>query len=196
MSIFKNCPYSDEECIHEIYSGEPRYSLCNTCSVKSNLSNCDKQDETDKLSDISNERVVKTRLAGNKITICEAIDRGMKCKTLREFADWIYKIWAQYDKDFNWSEIDTYKYSNILDERIDWRHTWVVTAPGGSDNHTYPIAFTNEPFYKLDLNDTDSEYIRNKYPKFLERVDNLRTGYPSHESELYRKEMLKRYGEH
>ena len=44
MSIFQKCPHSDEECIHEIYAGEPRYNLCNTCSVlKSNSSNGDKQ---------------------------------------------------------------------------------------------------------------------------------------------------------
>lgn len=41
-------------------------------------------------------------------------------------------------------------------------------------NHTYPVAYTDKPFYKLKLTAADVAYIRNKYPKFLECVDNLR----------------------
>ena len=79
MSIFNKCPYNNEECVYENFSlnlGIPKSDTCNTCSVKRNLSNCDKQDETDKLSDISNERVVKTLMAGeeSKTTVKELRD--------------------------------------------------------------------------------------------------------------------------
>lgn len=120
------------------------------------------------------ERVVKTRLAGSMMTIDEAMERGTKCKTLREFADWFYKIWGSWDRNFDWSKINTFQHSDTPDNRIGWRQTWLVTAPGGSDNHTYPVAYTDKPFYKLKLTAADVAYIRNKYPKFLECVDNLR----------------------
>ena len=142
------------------------------------------------------ERVVKTRLAGSMMTIDEAMSRGTKCKTLREFADWFYELWVEWDKNFNWLEVNTFQYSDTPDNRIGWRQTWLVTAPGGSDNHTYPVAFTDKPFYNLKLNVTDAKYIRNKYPKFLECVDDLRHGGHRRENELYRKEMTKKYGEH
>ena len=122
------------------------------------------------------ERVVKTRLAGSMMTIDEAMSRGIKCKTLREFADWFYDLWAKWDENFDWSKVDTVQHSDTPDDRIGWRQTWLVSAPGGSDSHTYPVAFTDKPFYELKCNATDAKYIRNKYPKFLERVDNLRTG--------------------
>ena len=141
------------------------------------------------------ERVVKTRLAGSMMTIDEAMERGTKCKTLRDFADWFYEIWAKWDKNFNWLEVNTFQYSDTPDNRIGWRQTWLVTAPGGSDNHNYPVAYTDKPFYNLKLNAADAKYIRSKYPKFLECVDNLRTGH-RRESESYRKEMTKKYGEH
>jgi hypothetical protein len=142
------------------------------------------------------ERVVKTRLAGSMMTIDEAMSRGTKCKTLREFADWFYELWTEWDKNFNWLEVNTFQYSDTPDNRIGWRQTWLVTAPGGSDNHTYPVAFTDKPFYNLKLNAADAKYIRNKYPKFLECVDDLRHGGHRRENELYRKEMTKKYGEH
>ncbi len=141
------------------------------------------------------ERVVKTRLAGSMMTIDEAMSRGTKCKTLREFADWLYKIWGSWDRNFDWSKINTFQHSDTPDNRIGWRQTWLVTAPGGSDNHTYPVAFTDKPFYKLKLNAVDAAYIRNKYPKFLECVDNLQDEC-RYERELYRKEMMKEYGAH
>lgn len=142
------------------------------------------------------ERVVKTRLAGSMMTVDGALSRGIKCKTLREFADWFYKIWTEWDKDFNWLEVNTRQYSDTPDNRIGWRQTWLVTAPGGSDKHTYPVAFTDKPFYNLKLNAADAEYIQNKYPKFLECVDDLRHGGHRRESETYRNEMMKKYGEH
>lgn len=142
------------------------------------------------------ERVVKTRLAGSMMTIDEAMSRGTKCKTLREFADWFYKLWAEWDKNFNWLEVNTFQYSDTPDNRIGWRQTWLVTAPGGSDSHTYPVAFTDKPFYNLKLNAADIKYIRSKYPKLLECVDDLRHGGHRRENELYRKEMTKKYGEH
>lgn len=152
----------------------------------------------EKILDIiyKHERVVKTRLAGSMMTIDEAMKRGIKCKTLREFADWFYELWAGWDKNFNWLEINTFQHDDIPDSRIGWRQTWLVTAPGGSDSHDYPVAFTDKPFYNLTCNAADAEYIRNKYPKFLECVDDLRHGGHRRESELYRKEMIKQYGEH
>ena len=141
------------------------------------------------------ERIVKTRLAGSMMTIDEAMSRGTKCKTLKEFADWIYEIWGDWANNINWLEIDTFQRSDTPDNRIGWRQTWLVTAPGGSENHTYPIALTDKPFYNLKFNAADAEYIRNKYPKFLECVDSLRMGC-RHERELYKKEMTKKYGEH
>ena len=141
------------------------------------------------------EHVVKTRLAGSMMTIDEAMERGTKCKTLREFADWFYKIWGSWDRNFDWSKINTFQHSDTPDNRIGWRQTWLVTAPGGSDNHAYPVAFTDKPFYKLKLTVDDAVYIRNKYPKFLECVDNLQDEC-RYERELYRKAMMKEYGEH
>ena len=140
------------------------------------------------------ERVVKTRLAGSMMTIDEAMSRGTKCKNLKEFADWIYKIWGDWANNINWLEIDTFQRSDTPDNRIGWRQTWLVTAPGGSENHTYPIALTDKPFYNLKFNAADAEYIRDKYPKFLECVDSLRMGC-RHERELYKKEMMKKYKE-
>lgn len=142
------------------------------------------------------ERVVKTRLAGSMMTIDEAMSRGTKCKTLREFADWLYNIWGSWDRNFDWSKINTFQHSDTPDNRIGWRQTWLVTAPGagGSDN-TCPVAFTDKPFYKLKLTAADTAYIRNKYPKFLECVDNLQDEC-RYERELYRKAMMKEYGGH
>ena len=77
------------------------------------------------------EHVVKTRLAGSMMTIDEAMERGTKCKTLREFADWLYKIWGSWDRNFNWLEVNTFQHSDTPDNRIGWRQTWLVTAPGG-----------------------------------------------------------------
>ena len=141
------------------------------------------------------EHVVKTRLAGSMMTIDEAMERGTKCKTLREFADWFYKMWGSWDRNFDWSKINTFRHSDTPDNRIGWRQTWLVTAPGGSDNHAYPVAFTDKPFYKLKLTVDDAVYIRNKYPKFLECVNNLQDEC-RYERELYRKAMMKEYGEH
>lgn len=141
------------------------------------------------------EHVVKTRLAGSMMTIDEAMERGIKCKTLKEFADWFYKIWGMWDRNFDWSKINTFQHSDTPDNRIGWRQTWLVTAPGGYDRHTYPVAFTDKPFYKLKCNAADSMYIRNKYPKFLECVDNLQDEC-RYERELYRKSMMKEYGAH
>ena len=49
MSIFQNCPHSGEECIREIYAGEPRYNLCDTCSVLVAKKNSDKENNEIKL---------------------------------------------------------------------------------------------------------------------------------------------------
>ena len=139
------------------------------------------------------ERVVKTRLAGSMMTIDQAMSRGTKCKTLKEFADWFYEIWAKWDRNFDWLKVNTFQHSDTPDNRIGWRQTWLVTAPGGSDNHSYPVAFTDKPFYKLKLNAADAKYIQNKYPKLLECVNNLQDDCHC-VRELYKKEMMKKYG--
>ena len=32
MSVFKMCPHNNQECIHEIYAGEPNYKWCKKCA--------------------------------------------------------------------------------------------------------------------------------------------------------------------
>ena len=39
MSVFKTCPHNNQECIHEIYSGEPNYKSCKKCSVYKSMQN-------------------------------------------------------------------------------------------------------------------------------------------------------------
>lgn len=133
-------------------------------------------------------RVVKIRPAGSMMTLHAAMKRSAKLKSLKDFGDWIYDNWdwAKWDREFNWYMINTHIYINTPDERVGWRQTWIVTGPSGVENHIYPIAFTDKPFYKLKLNAADVEYIRNKYPKLLECVDDLKSGV-SHESEIFRR---------
>ena len=33
------CPHNNQECIHEIYAGEPRFKLCKKCSVYKSMQN-------------------------------------------------------------------------------------------------------------------------------------------------------------
>ena len=37
MSVFKTCPHNNQECIHEIYAGEPNYKCCKKCSVYTSI---------------------------------------------------------------------------------------------------------------------------------------------------------------
>ena len=39
MSVFKICPHNNQECIHEIYAGEPNYKYCKKCSVYKSMQN-------------------------------------------------------------------------------------------------------------------------------------------------------------
>ena len=39
MSVFKTCPHNNQECIHEIYLGEPDYKWCKKCSVYKSVQN-------------------------------------------------------------------------------------------------------------------------------------------------------------
>lgn len=39
MSIFRMCPHNNQECVHEIYSGEPDYKWCKKCSVYKSMQN-------------------------------------------------------------------------------------------------------------------------------------------------------------
>ena len=132
------------------------------------------------------ERYVKIRPAGSMMTIDEAMKRSAKLKTLKDFGDWIYNNWAKWDRGFNWRMINTYLFDDTPDKRIGWKQTWIVTGPSGAENHTYPIAFTDKPFYKLRIKAKDIAYIIRKYPKLLECVDDLKSGV-SHESEIFRR---------
>lgn len=133
-------------------------------------------------------RCVKIRPAGSMMTIDEAMKRSAKLKTLKDFGDWIYDYWAKWDRGFNWHMINTYVFDDTPDKRIGWKQTWIVTCPSGSGTeiHTYPIAFTDKPFYKLRIRTKDIAYIIRKYPKLLECVDDLKSGV-SHESEIFRR---------
>lgn len=132
------------------------------------------------------ERYVKIRPAGSMMTIDEAMKRSAKLKTLKNFGDWIYDYWAKWDRGFNWHMIDTHLFDDTPDKRIGWKQTWIVIGPSGVENHTYPIAFTDKPFYKLRIKAKDIAYIMKKYPKLLECVDDLKSGV-SHESEIFRR---------
>ena len=52
-------------------------------------------------------------------------------------------------------------------------------------NKSYPVAFTNKPFYKLKSNLSDNLEITQKYPKLLQRVLELKNGTRD-ESKIYK----------
>lgn len=132
---------------------------------------------------------ITIRPAGNMMSITEAMKRSVKLKTLKEFAEWVYKNWAQWDKEFNWDYLNTWCYDEKRDKRIGWRKTYIITISYPSNNNSHPIAFTDKPFYKLKSNDSDNIEIAQKYPKLLECVEEMRTGTRD-ESKLYRKHMI------
>ena len=131
-------------------------------------------------------RFVKIRPAGSMLTIDAAMKLSAKLKSLKDFGDWIYDNWAKWDRGFNWHMINTYDLDDTPDKRIGWKQTWIVTSPSGVENRIYPIAFTDKPFYKLKIKTKDITYIKQKYPKLLECVDELKSGV-SHESEIFRR---------
>jgi len=141
------------------------------------------------LSRRNHARVVKIRPAGSMWTIDAAMKLSAKLKTLKDFGDWVYDKWARWDREFNWYMINTHVYIDTPDKCVGWRQTWMVTSPSGIENHFYPIAFTDKPFYKLKIKTKDITYIKQKYPKLLECVNDLKSGM-SHESEIYRKYQI------
>ena len=132
---------------------------------------------------------VTIRPAASMMTVTEAMDQSAKLKNLKQFAEWVYKKWAYWDKEFNWDYLNTWCYDEKPDKRIGWRKTYLITISYPSRNESYPIAFTNKPFYKLKSNLSDNEEIAHKYPKLLECVTELQTGTRD-ESKLYQKHKI------
>lgn len=135
------------------------------------------------------KNTVIIRPAGSMMTLSEAIDKSAKLKNLKQFAEWVYKNWASWDKEFSWYNLDTWCYDDKPDNRIGWRKTYMIIIHYPSRNESHPVAFTNKPFYKLKSNLSDNIEIIHKYPKLLECVGELKTGTRD-ESKLYQKHIL------
>ena len=119
---------------------------------------------------------VTIRQAGSTMTIMEAMNHSAKLKNLKQFAEWVYKNWAYWDKEFSWNYLNTWCYDEKPDKRVGWRKTYIITISYPSRNESYPVAFTNKPFYKLKSNLSDNIEITHKYPKLLQCVGKLKTG--------------------
>ena len=132
---------------------------------------------------------VTIRPAASMMTITESMSQSAKLKNLKQFAEWVYKKWAYWDKEFNWDYLNTWCYDEEPDNRIGWRKTYLITISYPSRNESYPIAFTNKPFYKLKSSLSDNEEITHKYPKLLQCVAEMKTGTRD-ESKLYRKHQI------
>ena len=132
---------------------------------------------------------VTIRPATNTMTITESMKQSVKLKNLKQFAEWVYKKWAHWDKEFNWDYLDTWCYDEKPNNRIGWKKTYIITISYPSRNGSYTIAFTDKPFYKLKSNLSDNEEIVHKYPKLLECVIELQTGTRD-ESKLYQKHKI------
>ena len=132
---------------------------------------------------------VTIRPAASMMTVTEAMDQSAKLKNLKQFAEWVYKKWAYWDKEFNWNYLNTWCYDEKPDKRIGWRKTYLITISYPSRNESYPIAFTNKPFYKLKSSLSDNEEITRKYPKLLQCVTEMKTGTRD-ESKLYQKHKI------
>ena len=132
---------------------------------------------------------VTIRPAASMMTITESMSQSVKLKNLKQFAEWVYKKWAYWDKEFNWDYLNTWCYDDNPDNRIGWRKTYIITISYPSRNESYPIAFTNKPFYKLKSSLSDNEEITRKYPKLLQCVEEMKTGTRD-ESKLYRKHQI------
>ena len=124
------------------------------------------------------------RPAGSMMTITEAMDQSTKLKNLKQFAEWIYKKWTYWDQEFSWNNLNTWCYDEKPDNRIGWRKTYIITISYPSCNKSYPVAFTDKPFYKLKSNLSDNLEITQKYPKLLQCVGELKTGI-KYKSKLY-----------
>lgn len=133
--------------------------------------------------------IVTIRPAPSMMTTTESNKQSIKLKNLKQFAEWMYKKWAHWDKEFNWDYLDTWCYDEEPDNRIGWRKTYIITIYYPSRNESYPIAFTNKPFYKLKSSLSDNEEITHKYPKLLQCVEEMKTGTRD-ESKLYRKHQI------
>lgn len=125
------------------------------------------------------------RSAGSMMDLSEAMKKSAKLKNLKEFAKWVYKNWVSWDKEFNWDYLNTWCYDKNPDKRIGWRKTYIITISYPTRNKSYPVAFTNKPFYKLKSNLSDNLEITQKYPKLLQRVLELKNGTRD-ESKLYK----------
>ena len=133
--------------------------------------------------------IVTIRPASSMMSITESMNQSVKLKNLKQFAEWVYKKWAHWDKEFNWDYLDTWCYNEKPDNHIGWEKTYIITISYPSHNGSYTIAFTDKPFYKLKSNLSDNEEITHKYPKLLERVTELQTGMRN-ESKLYQKHKI------
>ena len=132
---------------------------------------------------------VTIRPAINTMTITESMKQSVKLKNLKQFAEWMYKKWAHWDKEFNWDYLNNWYYDEKPNNRIRWKKTYIITISYPSRNGSYAIAFTDKPFYKLKSNLSDNEEIVHKYPKLLECVIELQTGTRD-ESKLYQKHKI------
>lgn len=132
---------------------------------------------------------VTIRPAPSMMTTTESNKQSVKLKNLKQFAEWVYKKWAHWDKEFNWDYLDTWCYDEKPDNRMGWKKTYIITISYPSRNGSYAIAFTDKPFYKLKSNLSDNEEIAHKYPKLLECVTELQTGTRD-ESKLYQKHKI------
>ena len=132
---------------------------------------------------------VTIRPAPSTMIITESMKQSVKLKNLKQFAEWVYKKWAYWDKEFNWDYLDTWCYDEKPDNRIGWKKTYIITISYPSHNGSYAIAFTDKPFYKLKSNLSDNEEITRKYPKLLQCVTEMKTGTRD-ESKLYQKHKI------
>jgi hypothetical protein len=132
---------------------------------------------------------ITIRPAGSMITIAESMSQSVKLKNLKQFAEWVYDNWAAFDNNFNWNYLNTWCYDEKPDNRVGWRKTYIITISYSSHNGSYPIAFTDKPFYELKSKCSDNIEIIHKYPKLLQCVSEIKTGTRD-ESELYRKHQL------
>lgn len=133
---------------------------------------------------------VTIRPAASMMDLSEAMNQSAKLKNLKEFAEWVYKKWAYWDKEFNWDYLSTWCYDEKPDKRIGWRKTYMITISYPTRNESYPVAFTNKPFYKLKSNLSDNLEITQKYPKLLQCVLELKTGTRD-ESKFHKKQEIK-----
>ena len=58
MSVFKMCPHNNQECIHEIYAGEPNYKWCKKCSVYKSMQNTSVK-ETRECKRFAKKKIIK-----------------------------------------------------------------------------------------------------------------------------------------